>query len=424
MTAFGAALTAPSLLSEVRPRRTGERLLDEMERRAVHFFYENADPSTGLVRDRARAAGCDTRRIASIASTGFGLSAMCIANQRRYLPRREARQLAVRILEHFALRAQHQRGFYWHFLDMHTGERAWGSEISSIDTAWLLCGVLHARAHFDHPAISGPASEILDRVDWRWMLNGGDLLSHGWAPERGFLPYRWDSYAELLAMYLLALGSSSSAIPASSWNAWRRPVKTYGPFTYISSATPLFTHQYSHAWFDFRRRRDSHADYFQNSQRATLAHKLACMQASPRFPWYAADMWGVTASDSRSGYRDHITPDGTLAPCAAGGSIAFLPMECGAVLENMLARYGSKVWRRYGFIDAFHPKQAWFSPDVIGIDLGIMLLMAENARTGAVWEAVMSTAEAKRGMAAAGFRNNTGEGAAHAFAHPPGTPGL
>lgn len=287
---------------------------------------------------------------------------------------------------------------------MSTGERAWGSEISSIDTAWLLCGVLHARAHFDDAAIHGPASEILDRVDWQWMLNGGDLLSHGWTPERGFLPYRWDSYAELLAMYLLALGSSSSLIPAASWNAWRRPVKAFGPFTYIGFATPLFTHQYSHAWFDFRDRSDGHADYFQNSQQATLAHKLECLEASSRFPWYGDDMWGVTASDSRAGYRTHTKPDGTLAPCAAGGSIAFLPEECGAVLESMLSRYGAKVWRRYGFIDAFQPKQPWFGPDVIGIDLGIMLLMTENARTGAVWNAVMSTPEAKRGMAAAGFR--------------------
>ncbi len=151
-------------------------------------------------------------------------------------------------------------------------------------------------------------------------------------------------------------------------------------------------------------RRDGYANYFENSRQATLANRQACIDAAPKYPWYGERMWGVTASDSRGGYNTCDDPDGLLVPCAAGGSLPFLPAECSGVLETMLERHGGQVWGRYGFVDAFHPGQHWFGPDVIGIDLGIMLLMAENARSGGVWKAVMSTAEAQRGMDAAGFQ--------------------
>jgi hypothetical protein len=240
------------------------------------------------------------------------------------------------------------------------------------------------------------------------MLNGGDLLSHGWVPESGFLPYRWDAYSELLAMYLLALSSEKHAIPAASWNAFKRPMRDFQGIFYIDAAAPLFVHQYSHAWFDFRNRRDAYADYFHNSQRATHAHRLLCMTLSDEYPWYGPDMWGVTAADSPQGYRVRGSfahpPDGTLVPCAAGGSIAFLPQTCGAVLQNMKDQFGSHVWCRYGFRDAFHPKTGWYSPDVLGIDLGIMVLMAENLRSGSVWDRVMATTDASRAMSVAGLR--------------------
>ncbi len=240
------------------------------------------------------------------------------------------------------------------------------------------------------------------------MLNSGQMLSHGWTPEHGFLRYRWDSYAEALAMYLLAIGAESNSIPATCWDAWKRPMRDLDGIFFIDSSTPIFVHQYSHAWFDFRDRRDRYANYFHNSQRATAAHRLYCMDLAGKFPWYGPDMWGVTASDSRGGYRAWASPaqqpDGTLVPCAAGGSIVFLPERCSAVLENMLQHYGSQVWCKYGFVDAFQPHADWFSGYVIGINLGIMLLMAENSRSGAVWSAVMSTPEAGRAMDAVGLR--------------------
>ena len=399
----------------LRPERSGgvplpgetEALLDEVIKRACLYFIEQADPRTGLVRDRARAAGPDTRPVASIAATGFGLSALAIAGRRGYLPPGEAQSRVERTLEFLAARRNHQRGFFYHFLDMHTGRRAWASEISSIDTTWLLCGALHCRAHFASPKIDRLTGELLDRIDWRWMLNGGDTLSHGWTPENGFLPYRWDCYAELLALYLLAAGSRTAPIPPAAWHAWKRPRRTYGKLTFIDAPTPLFTHQYSHAWFDFRGRRDRYADYFENSRLATEAHRLECIGLAGRFPWYGEQLWGVTASDSRRGYQAWMDPgcppDGTLVPCAAGGSMPFMPQECAAVLETMLDRYGKKVWGRYGFIDAFKPDEEWFSPDVIGINVGIMLLMAENACTGSVWRAMMTAPEARRGMEAVGL---------------------
>lgn len=382
-----------------------DRLLDEVEKRAARYFYDEADPYTGLVKDRARTDGPDPRIVSSIAATGFGLTALALADRRGYLERALILPRVERTLQ-FLLATKHEHGFFYHFVDMRTGERAWNCEVSSVDTAWLLCGALHAREHFSTARIDHLVNELLDRVDWQWMLNGAELLSHGWTPEKGFLPYRWDSYSELMAMYLFAIGSKTSPIPASSWDTWHRPVRNYAGLEWIDSDTPLFTHQYSHAWFDFRNRRDRYTDYFENSSRATSAHRLHCMSLGRDFPWYQQNMWGVTASDSRMGYRawgglvSRPAIDGTLVPCAPGGSLPFLPDKCLAVLETMMERYGAKIWCRYGFADAFHPREDWVNPDVIGIDQGIMMTMAENLRTGSIWQAVMASAEAQRGLSA------------------------
>lgn len=382
-------------LAVVPPKRG--HLLDEIGRRACLYFAEQADPGTGLVRDRARIAGPEHRRVASIAATGFGLSAMAIADARRYLPRGEPRARVLQILRYLVGRAIHKSGFFYHFSDMRTGERVWGSEFSSVDTAWVLCGAMHCAGHFDDPEVRRLAEELNDRVDWRWMLDGGQTLSHGWMPEIGFLPYRWDCYSELMAMYLMAMGSATSPVPAACWNAFRRPRKVLGGLEFIDAGTPLFTHQYSHAWVDFRGRRDAYADYFENSRRATLAHRQVCLA----LPCYSENIWGFTAADTSAGYLPS-PPQGTVVPCAAGGSVAFLPRECGAALQAMLDRYPN-AWGRYGFADAFDPRSGWYSPDVIGIDLGIMLLMAENARRGGVWEACAHNPVLRRGLAAAGL---------------------
>jgi hypothetical protein len=387
---------------------SNDRLFDEIGRRACRYFFEMADPNTGLVLDRALTTAPYAPSVASIAATGFGLSALAIADSRHYLDHDKAEARTRTTLKFLCDRAEQEHGFFYHFVDSSTGARIWKSEASSVDTAWLLCGTLHALAYWQDPGIRMYASELLRRADWEWMLNGRETLCHGWTPESGFLKYRWDSYSECLATYLLAISSETHPIPASSWNAFRRPMQEYDGIFYIDASTPLFIHQYSHAWFDFRNRLDNYADYFRNSQRATYAHRLYCMGLSDKFPWYGPDMWGVTASDSRTGYRawgsPTSPPDGTLVPCAAGGSLVFLPEQCGTVLRNIYDHYGN-AWSKFGFVDAFHPGAKWYSRFVLGIDVGITLLMTENSRTGSVWNLVMSTQQAQRGMQAAGFRS-------------------
>ena len=412
-TLAGGLATCALPAQEAKSR---DALLEEIERRACLYFYEQGHPATGLVLDRVRVDGVDDRRVASISATGFGLSALCIAHQRGYLKKSDAEQRVERTLDFFARRAFRQRGFYFHFVDCVSGQRAFKCELSSVDTAWLLCGILHAREHFDTGRIRRLANEIIGRVDWTWMRADGPTLCHGWTPEDGFLPYRWDEYSELLAMYLLAIGSTTNPIPVSGWDSWTRPnrIAETGDM-YVESRAPLFVHQYSHAWFDFRNQQDGWANYFQNSRVATMRHRDFCIGLKPKYPWFGDDMWGISASDSRYGYIDWGGPktvsnskiDGTLVPCAAGGSIVFMPEECGRVLQTMLDRYGDRVWTRYGFVDAFHPAADWWAPDVLGIDLGIMLLMTENLRTGSVWKAVMSTPEAVRGFKSAGFYDPT-----------------
>jgi hypothetical protein len=405
--AGGVCLATGRPLPAAKPERASDKLLDEIERRACRYFYEMGDPNTGLVRDRASAHEPYAPSAASIAATGFGLSALAIAVSRGFLERSPAQERVRTTLKFFCERADQEHGFFYHFMDSDTGKRIWKSEASSIDTAWLLCGVLHSSGFWEDPEIRKFATEILNRVDWEWMLNGRQTLSHGWTPENGFLHYQWDAYSEVLAMYLLAIGSETHPIPASSWKAFARPMHDYQGMFFIDAGAPLFVHQYSHAWFDFRERQDRYADYFRNSVRATEAHRQFCLSYSRQFPWYGPDMWGVTASDSSTGYRTWCSPsnppDGTLVPCAAGGSLAFLPMLCGAVLQNMYDQYGDKIWTKYGFVDAFHPKEKWFSRYALGIDQGIILLMAENLRTGSVWNSVMSTPQARRAMDTAGF---------------------
>jgi hypothetical protein len=334
---------------------------------------------------------------------------MCVAHRNKFLDPADARNRVHKTLEFLARRMPHEHGFYFHFVDMHSGERAFKSEVSSIDTALLLLGLLHAREYFDEPGIGQLAAEIYGRVDWQWMLNGGDTLDHGWKPETGFLASRWDRYCELMGMYLLAIGSPSHPIPASSWEAWKRPTIEYDGLRYISDNAPLFIHQSAHSWVDFRGKRDLHADYFQNSITATLAHKRFCLSLHERYPWYSEDLWGITASDSEQGYVAWGGPppmgpiDGTIVPCAAGGSLPFLPKDCRRVLKTIFSRY-PKAWTRYGFTDAFNPKDNWYDSEVLGIDQGIMLLMAENLRNQGIWKTFMRNQELVRAMRAVGFK--------------------
>jgi hypothetical protein len=408
-----AALGAPSArpLAPSSPfTPVEEAFLDELERACVLYFWEAGDRLTGLVKDRSRADGPDRREVASVAATGFGLTALCIAADRGYLAHADAQQRAATTLRYLFEQMPHVHGFYYHFVNTRTGGRVWRCELSSIDTALLLCGVLTCRQYFQDEDIRRLARQIYERVDWSWMLAGGETLCHGWKPESGFLQSRWDEYCEHMLLYLLAIGSPTHPIPAGSWHAWQRPWFQYDGLRYINPRAPLFIHQYSHAWFDFQGRRDRYADYFENSVTATRAHRAFCLKLRARFPQFGENLWGITASDSARGYVAWGGPpeldnlDGTLVPCAAAGSLPFLPGGCLHVLQTMRARFGDRVWKRYGFVDAFNPHTDWVDPDVIGIDVGITLLMAENARSRRVWNMFMKNEEARRAMELVGLR--------------------
>jgi hypothetical protein len=391
---------------------TNDQLLDEIQRAAFDFFWSEASPVTGQVKDRALAKGNDSRLMSSIAATGFGLTGLCIAHQRGYGKPADIVKRVQNTLRFLFHQMPHQHGFFYHFVDMNTGKRWETCELSSIDSSLLLCGVLTARQYFADQEIKDLATKIYERVDWPWMLNGGSTLSMGWKPDSGFLDARWEHYCELMMIYLLAIGSPTHPVPADTWRAWSRPKISYQGINYISGNDPIFTHQYSHAWFDFRGKHDAYANYFDNSVKATKAHKLFCLSLHDRFPDYSQDLWGISASDYVNGYTAWGGPppqgpiDGSVVPCATGGSLPFLFDDCMRVQRTMRGRFGAKAWQRYGFVDAFNPLTNWYDPDVLGIDLGITMLMAENHRTGFVWQTFMKNPEAKAAMLKAGFQSD------------------
>ncbi len=406
---------------------TDNDLLDDIARRSFRYFWENTNPLTGLALDRARTNGeSDDKKtghgVASIAATGFGLTSFCIAADHRWISRETARQRVLAALRFFAYDAPREHGWFYHFMDSTTGSRSWNSEVSSIDTALLLAGVLTARQFFQgDPDVATLSDLIYDRVDFPWMMNGDSrYFSHGWKPETGFILYRWDTYSELMILYVLGIGSPTHPISSSSWNAWKLPRVDEGGYSFIGGG-PLFIHQYSQAWIDLRNRGDASptssadpmwrgVDYFANSVAATRAQRVVFGQnLSHEYPGYSLNVWGVTASDSVHGYTawgasaSDRRIDGTVVPSAAAGSLMFAPDICIPAMRAMLLQYGQKIYGRYGFADAFNPNTGWVSRYVIGIDAGIALLSAENLRNGRVWQWFMSNAEPAHALDLAGL---------------------
>ncbi|HKO95595.1 MAG TPA: glucoamylase family protein [Pyrinomonadaceae bacterium] len=400
-------------------RQSDEAFLEDLSRKSFQYFWEQANPDTGLVPDRARMDGSSLdathQNVASIAATGFGLTALCIAAERGWVNQTEARERARKTLRFFAHKAFHQHGWFYHWMDATSGERRWKSEVSSIDTALLLAGMLTARQYFrDDPEIKRLATQIYRRVDFGWMLNGHSLLlSHGWKSETGFLKPRWDTYSEDSILYLLAIGSPTHPISPASWYAlWRDRYRYEGHSYFTTIGVPLFMHQYAHAWIDYRGRREMRGDridYFENSRSATLAHREFCIDLAHDFPGFGPNIWGITASDSAKGYlawggppRDPMI-DGTVVPSAAGGSLMFTPEQSVAALRAMHDKYGKQIYGKFGFVDAFNPNTGWVDTDAIGINVGIILLSAENMRTGNVWRWFMQNIEIPRAMELVGL---------------------
>src|ERR1700676_45783 len=376
-----------------------DAFLEDLSARAFKFFWEHGDPHTGLVLDRTRTDGTSipgrSLEVASTGVTGFALTALCIASERRWMDPNQLRERVRTTLRHLAYEQDHVRGWYYHFVNLKSGDRAWKSELSTIDTALLLAGVLTAQQYYrDDAEISNLASEIYQRVDFRWMLDPRtELLYMGWHPETGLLRAEWSAYDEQAVLYILGIGSPTYPIPAKTWYRFDRPVIEEFGYKFVGRG-PLFTHQYSQAWLYLANRRDGppfEIDYFQNSVTATYAHRAYCLSLRGIYPNYSEFLWGISASDSDIGYVVWGNPlsrqdvDGTVVPCASAGSLMFAPGICLPALRYMYEQFAEHIYGHYGFADSFNPQTLWVDPDVVGIDVGITLLIAENLRSGNVW---------------------------------------
>lgn len=426
-TAAEESADSGTVSAEPREFADDDAFLAYLQRASFDYFWYEANPTNGLVPDRSTPTSpC------SIAAVGFGLSAITVGIDHGWITRGEGRGRVHRTLQTFWDKPQGSsvggtigyRGWFYHFLDRRTATRTWSSELSSIDTALFLAGALHAREYFDgsdtnEVAIRLLADALLGRVDWQWMRNGQDALSMGWKPEAGFLSSRWIGYNEAMVLYLLGLGTSINPLPAASWTAWTSGYtwrtnygQSYVPFP------PLFGHQYSHCWVDFRHTADGYmrgkaSTYFENSRRAALAQQAYCIANPGRFAGYSSNVWGITACDGPgtggiAGYNARGAPpaqndDGTLAPTAIGGAVPFAPEVCVPTLRYLYGQYRLKIWTGYGFRDAFNLRVDWWDPDTLGIDQGPIVLMIENYRTQRVWRRFLHAPEIQRGLERAGF---------------------
>ncbi len=389
---------------------TDEELLDDIQRAAFRFFWNETDPRSGQIKDRAFLNGNDSRTMSSIAATGFGLTTLCIGDTRGYARSAAIRERVRTTLQFIYNDLECERGFYYHFVDMSTGKRWRKCELSSVDTSLLLCGVLTARQYFRDAEIKDLATKIYNRVDWPWMLNKGYAFAMGWTPENGFLRSRWDHYGEMMMIYLLGIGSPTNPVSPETWKAFSRPKVTYDGITYIAGRDPLFTHQYSHAWFDFRNKEDAYTNYFENSILATRAHKQFCQTLRSKFGHCCDDLWGISASDSPRGYMAWAAlpclARWTEVSCRARPADQFpsymrIACRCCAPYRG---RYSQKGWGVYGYVDAFNPTTDGTTQDVLGIDVGITMVMIENYRSAFAWNTFMLNTEAQAAMLKAGFQ--------------------
>ncbi len=402
-----------AVLTRPLPPLKGEALLTEIQRRAFRFFWEQSDPITGLTNDRAKnRPGKEDSNVASIASTGYALASLALASEHGWIKREDAYRRALLTLRYLNEKFPQEHGWFYHFIDKHTGERVWKSELSSIDTGLLVIGALTCGRYWAGTEVERLSNTLYDQVDWKWMRTNGDakpnklLLSMGWRPETGFMENDWDHYCELMFLYLLGMGAKQNPVPPEAWSVWKRNEVEYGGRKTLAGG-PIFLHQMAHGYFDFKRQRDSLGwDYWAVSREAILMNRQYCVDRIGKRKTYALEVWGLNASDGPDGYRAYGVlddEDGTVSPTGAAAAILTDKKLALSAVEAIYARYGDKLWGRYGFGNAFNVDRNWYDEDVIGIDLGMALLAIENSRGGKVWHLLGSHEAVKRGWKAAGF---------------------
>lgn len=430
-------------------------LFADLERRTFDYFWETTNPANGMVPDR-----WPTESFASIAAVGFGLTAYGVGVENGWISRGQAVERTLATLRFFASAPQGpqargmagHKGFFYHFLDMETGLRHGTTELSTVDTTLLLGGVLFAQSFFDRDAaaeaeIRELAETIYRRVEWPWAQERGALISMGWHPETGAIAHDWNGYNEALLVYLLALASPTHPVGEDAYAAWTSTYdRNWGEFQGQEHLNfwPLFGHQYSHVWVDFRGIRDEYMrgrglDYFENSRRAVLSQRAYAIENPGGWKDYGENVWGLTACDgpvdaeleyegetrrfwsysARGASLTHVVDDGTLAPTAAAASLPFAPELVVPAVVEMHRRYGEHIYSKYGFLDAFNPSFhytdielthgkvipgfGWVDTDYLGIDQGPILLMIANHRNGFVWEVMKRNPHIRRGLERAGF---------------------
>ena len=415
--------------------------LERLQRSTLGYFLEETNPRNGLVPDNTRDGAPS-----SITAVGLGLAAYAVAVERNVVTRIEARKRVLTTLRFLrdspqgeAPDATGYRGFFYHFLDMRTGRRARKSELSTIDTTFLIAGALAAGTYFDgreseEVEVRALADALYRRVDWRWAQNGGEAVALGWTPERGFLRYRWEGYTEAILLYVLGLGSPTLPLSGGSYEASTRAYrwkKLYGQeFLY---AGPLFIHQASHAWIDFRGIQDRYMrergiDYFENSRRATLVQQQYAIRNPRRFKGYGEHSWGITASDGPGPARRRIDgierrfydytargipygpDDGTIAPWAAVASLPFAPDIVIPTIRHfreanpqLMSDCGFKYSFNPTFTDESSHRNGWHSEGHYGLDQGPIILMIENYRSGFLWQLMQRCPYIVTGLRRAGF---------------------
>ncbi|MGH6610311.1 MAG: glucoamylase family protein [Burkholderiaceae bacterium] len=415
--------------------------LNALQKDSFSYFINQANPANGLVLDKSRAEWP-----ASIAAVGLALGVYPIGVECGFIAREQAIERSLNTLRFFDQAPQGKRsnasgykGFYYHFLRMDTGRRAWKSELSSIDSALLFAGMLTAAAYFQHETapeneIRMLADKLYRRADWQWMQNGGAAVSHGWTPERGFLPYHWKGYDEALIVYLLGLGSPTHALTPDSYAAWCSTHKWKRKYDidYLY-AGPLFIHQLSHVWVDFRGIRDRFMrehdlDYFENSRRATYVQQQYAIRNPLEFEHYDKHCWGITSSDGpgptqmvingiQRVFYDYIArgapygpDDGTMAPWAVVASLPFAPEIVLPTIENFERMHLNEP-HQYGYKATFNPtyplgtneEYGWVSPYHFGLNQGPIVMMIENFRSGYVWQLMRQCPYLVTGLRRAGF---------------------